>query len=81
MSFTLGDIIPANAVRRRPCWRKQGYPSLGAAQAHLRSLLRFPHVHDAHRLNAYRCPHCSDYHVGRLAPVVPAAVPGVQPRG
>jgi hypothetical protein len=65
MGFRLGDISEELRRRSRPCWRKQRWPSLGAAQAQLRSLLRSEHVRDTELLNAYLCPHCEGYHIGR----------------
>jgi hypothetical protein len=61
----LGEIARFTRMRLAPCWRKQKWPSEGAAKAHLRSLLRAPFVKDKAHLGVYICPHCRWYHVGR----------------
>jgi hypothetical protein len=61
----LGEIARLIGVVPNRCWRKQRWPSEGAAKAHLRALLRAPFVKDAARLNVYLCSHCGWYHVGR----------------
>lgn len=66
MTFRLGDISDELRRRSRPCWRKRRHESLGAAEAHLRALLKRPFAKDTDRLNAYHCPHCHGYHIGRL---------------
>lgn len=65
VGFLLGDMIGSGEVPKLPCWRKEKWDSLGKAQAQLRSLLKRPFVKDVDRLNAYQCPHCHKYHIGR----------------
>jgi len=62
----LGELARLVGMRLDPCWRKQRYKSQGAANAHLRALLKSPVVQDAPQLNAYKCRHCGWYHVGRM---------------
>lgn len=62
----LGDIARLVDVTPTRCWRKQRWRSKGAAEAQLRSLLRSAKVKNEERLNAYRCPWCRWYHVGRV---------------
>lgn len=61
----LGEAARLVGVAPNPCWRKQKWKSEGAAQAHLRSLLRASFVKDAKLLNVFLCPYCRWYHVGR----------------
>lgn len=63
----IGDVAPAVLIQQRPCWRKTPHQSLGAANAHLRSLQRNILVRNAETLNSYHCPHCGLYHVGHRA--------------
>ena len=51
----------------RPCWRKHKWPTKGAAEAQLRSLLARgdDYVEDREALNVYECRFCGDWHVGR----------------
>lgn len=60
----LGDIATALRAHGRPCWRKQGYRTQGAAEAQKRSLLRRGLEKDAETINTYQCPHCGEWHVG-----------------
>lgn len=43
--------------------KKHQHPSKGAAEAHLRALLR---IEPAYRGHAYPCSDCRGWHVGRL---------------
>lgn len=65
MTFLLGDVARELGVVRRPCWKKQRWLSLGAAEAQLRSLLRQTWVKEPDRLNAYPCCYCKGFHIGR----------------
>ena len=48
-----------------PC-RKEGHRSQGAAESHLRALLKSGKAQSPERLNAYRCRKCGRWHIGRL---------------
>lgn len=63
MKFKLGDVVPA-ALGRRPCWRKQRWPSEKAAEAQMRSILKRDKSKDPARINTYECPYCGEWHVG-----------------
>jgi len=63
----LGDVAHLSGIRPNPCWRKHRWRSEGAAQAHLRALLRSPYVQNADQLNVYQCRSCGTWHVGRIA--------------
>lgn len=54
-----------------PCERrgKVKYKSKGAAQAHIRALLKRPErLRDGDTLNEYKCRHCFRWHVGHSRP-------------
>lgn len=61
----IGETARFIGLTPHRCWRKQGYPSEGAALAHLRSLLRSAKVKDTAYLHVYSCEYCSKWHVGR----------------
>jgi hypothetical protein len=63
--FRLGDALRTTTLHKPKCWRKQRWASQGAAEAHLRSLLRQDFVKDVARLNVFRCKECGTFHVGR----------------
>lgn len=62
MTFRLGEL--ASVEGAWPCWRKERWPSRGAAEAQLRSILRRGKAKDVRRINVYECPHCRLFHVG-----------------
>jgi hypothetical protein len=61
----LGEIARLDGLTLPKCWRKQKYKSEGAANAHLRSLGRSAGVQRENELNAFVCPWCKYWHVGR----------------
>lgn len=61
----LGESARLTGMTLDRCWRKQKWRSEGAANAHLRALLRFAKVKNQELLNVYLCPYCSMWHVGR----------------
>jgi hypothetical protein len=65
----LGDIARLIDVTPRPCWRKQRWKSQGAAEAHLRALVKMPFAKDVDRLSTYECKACNSWHVGRRSVV------------
>ena len=61
----LGEVARLIDVTPNRCWRKEKWRSVGAANAHLRALLRAPYVKNKEQLHVYPCPYCWWYHVGR----------------
>jgi len=53
----------------RSCWPKEQHASQGAAEAHLRALIKLGKERDAEQLRAYKCHHCGKHHVGHLGGV------------
>lgn len=59
---------PLRRMARR-CWPKEQHASQGAAEAHLRALIKLGKERDASQLRAYHCRHCRQWHVGHLGGV------------
>lgn len=53
-------------VRKRQCERKTKFSGMGEAIAHAQNLRR----KSRQTYDAYGCPHCGGYHVGRRTNVV-----------
>jgi hypothetical protein len=51
-------------LRRSSHCVKHAHPSRGAAEAHMRALLRLDMARDPARLHVYLCGRCFEWHVG-----------------
>lgn len=71
MAFLLGDIAankgqaPDRWYAVRVCHKKHPHKSIGAAQAHIRAMVKLPD-YDGVELAPYRCTICRLWHVRRV---------------
>ena len=55
---------PAWYRRLSDCEGKESYATKGAAMTVIRRITRKPGRRRPHELNAYRCVHCGQFHIG-----------------